>query len=76
MVKVNSKNKSGADEGEGEGEKRTKLEVTASSPLHRCCLCIDEGKTFDSTSKVTPVGFIISIAHRVNSWCRGRSGVR
>ena len=62
-VKINSKNKSGAekrsqegeDEGGGEGEKRKKLEVTASSPLHRCCLCIYEGKTFDSTSKVSPV---------------------
>ena len=43
------------EEEEGEPGKRKKLEVAASVPLQRCCLCVEEKKTWDSQKKVSPL---------------------
>ena len=49
------RNQDEEEEEEGEPGKRKKLEVTASVPLQRCCLCVVEKKTWDSERKVSPL---------------------
>ena len=49
------RNQEEEEEEEGEPGKRKKLEVTASAPLQRCCLCVAENKTWDSEKKVSPL---------------------